>query len=259
MVRGLEKFREYFEAYPDRYVLIGGTAAALAMEQLAGEFRATKDLDIVLTVETIDPGFVKAFWRFVRDGGYEHREKAKGVQGSLGNPQFYRFSKPQDKAFPEMLELFSRVPDTITFSGEGHLTPIPPGDEASSLSAILLNDDYYNFLHDHTRTVNGLSFVGAECLIPLKARAYLDLYTRKETGAAIDSNDVKKHKNDIFRLYAILNPQDRHNLADHIKKDLQAAFQLIRQDVTIDLKALGLRGKSVEDILKELEAVYRVK
>jgi hypothetical protein len=50
VVKGLEKFREYFEAYPDRYVLIGGTAAALAMEQLAGEFRATKDLDIVLTL-----------------------------------------------------------------------------------------------------------------------------------------------------------------------------------------------------------------
>jgi hypothetical protein len=138
MVRGLEKFREYFEAYPDRYVLIGGTAATLATEQLAGVFRATKDIDIVLTVETLDPNFSKAFWRFIQDGGYEHREKADS------SPQFYRFSKPQDKTFPETLELFSRVPDIITFSGEGHLTPIPPGDEASSLSAILLNDDYYH-------------------------------------------------------------------------------------------------------------------
>jgi hypothetical protein len=56
-----------------------------------------------------------------------------------------------------------------------------------------------------------------------------------------------------------LNPQDRHNLADHIKKDIQAAFQLIRQDVTIDLKALGVRGKSVEDALKDLKAIYGVK
>jgi hypothetical protein len=253
MVRGLEKFREYFEAFPDRYVLIGGTAATLAMEQLAGEFRATKDLDIVLTVETLDPEFTKNFWRFVHDGGYEHREKAGGP------PQFYRFSRPKDKTFPEMLELFSRVPDTITFSGEGHLTPIPPGDEASSLSAILLNDDYYHFIHDHKRTAGGLSFIGAECLIPLKARAYLDLYTRKEAGAPIDSSDVKKHKNDMFRLYAILNPQDRYTLADLIKTDLQAAFQLILQDAALDLKILGIRGKTVEDILGELEAIYRVK
>jgi hypothetical protein len=250
MVRGLEKFREYFETYPDRYVLIGGIAATLAMEQLAGEFRATKDIDIVLIMETLDTEFTKAFWHFVHDGDYEHREKADG------SPQFYRFSKPQDKNFPEMLELFSRVPDTITFSGEGHLTPIPAGDEASSLSAILLNDDYYYFIHDHKRTMNGLSFIGAECLIPLKARAYLDLYTRKEAGATFDSSDIKKHRNDIFRLYTILNPQDRYNLADRITKDLQATFQLIRQNTRIDLKTLGIRGKSIGDILRELEAIY---
>jgi hypothetical protein len=44
-------------------------------------------------------------------------------------------------------------------------------------------------------------------------------------------------------------------LADLIKKDLQAAFQLIRQDTAIDLKNLGIR-RSIEDILKELEAIY---
>jgi hypothetical protein len=250
MVRGLEKFREYFESYQDRYVLIGGTAATLAMEQLAGEFRATKELDIVLCVETLDPEFTKTFWRFIHDGDYEHREKADG------SPQFYRFSKPQDKTFPEMLELFSRVQDTISFSGEGHLTPIPPGDAASSLSAILLNDNYYHFIHDHKRTLNGLSYIGAECLIPLKARAYLDLYARKEAGAAIDSGDIKKHKNDIFRLYAILNPQDRYNVVNTITNDLQTAFQLIRQDTTIDLKTLGVREKAVEDVLRELETIY---
>jgi hypothetical protein len=127
------------------------------------------------------------------------------------------------------------------------------------LSAILLNDDYYHFIHDHKRTLNGLSFIGAECLIPLKARAYLDLYTRKEAGAIIDSGDVKKHKNDIFRLYGILNPQDRYNLADLIKNDLRAAFQLIRQDTVIDLKAFGVRGKTVDGVLRELEAVYGVR
>jgi predicted DNA-binding transcriptional regulator AlpA len=34
---------------------IGGTAATLAMKEVAGGFRATKDLDIVLTLE--NPGF----------------------------------------------------------------------------------------------------------------------------------------------------------------------------------------------------------
>ena len=48
MVRGLDVFREYFAGHADQFVLIGGTAATLAMEDAGLEFRATKDLDIVL-------------------------------------------------------------------------------------------------------------------------------------------------------------------------------------------------------------------
>jgi hypothetical protein len=33
MVNGLDRFREHFAAYTDRYVLIGGTASSLAMEE----------------------------------------------------------------------------------------------------------------------------------------------------------------------------------------------------------------------------------
>lgn len=53
------------------------------------EFRATKDLDIILCVELLDANFVKAFWQFVRDGNYEIQEKASGEK------QFYRFMKPK--------------------------------------------------------------------------------------------------------------------------------------------------------------------
>ena len=48
MVRGLDVFREHFTGHADQFVLIGGTAATLAMEEAVLEFRATKDLDIVL-------------------------------------------------------------------------------------------------------------------------------------------------------------------------------------------------------------------
>lgn len=49
MVRGLDLFRETFAAYADQYLLIGGTAASLTMEDAGLQFRATKDLDIVLS------------------------------------------------------------------------------------------------------------------------------------------------------------------------------------------------------------------
>lgn len=46
MVMGLDIFRTWFADHADQYILIGGTAATLAMEEAGLEFRATKDLDI---------------------------------------------------------------------------------------------------------------------------------------------------------------------------------------------------------------------
>lgn len=70
MVNGLGRFREHFAGYEDRYVLIGGTASALAMEELGGEFRVTRDLDIVLCIEVLDPEFAAAFWGLVLWAGW---------------------------------------------------------------------------------------------------------------------------------------------------------------------------------------------
>jgi hypothetical protein len=63
MVKGLGIFREWFAAYANQYVLIGGTAASLAMEEAGLTFRATKDLDIVLHVEVLTPAFGAVFWQ----------------------------------------------------------------------------------------------------------------------------------------------------------------------------------------------------
>lgn len=107
MVRGLDLFRERFKAFADRYVLIGGTACDLILEEAGLHFRATKDLDIVLCIESVDARFAQAFWAFVKEGGYQVQASAEG------KPWFYRFQKPADPAYPAMLELFSRVPDAL--------------------------------------------------------------------------------------------------------------------------------------------------
>ena len=51
MVKGIDRFRAHFEDLNDRYVLIGGAACFLALDKAGLEFRATKDLDIVLCVD----------------------------------------------------------------------------------------------------------------------------------------------------------------------------------------------------------------
>ena len=140
MVKGLDSFRSYFAGFEDCYVLIGGTACDLNFASAALPFRATRDLDIVLCVEALTPDFSRQFWRFVAEGGYERREK------SSGNRRFYRFSHPLNADFPMLLELFSRKPDFIPEDYDGIIAPIPMGEEASSLSAILLDDTYYRFI-----------------------------------------------------------------------------------------------------------------
>ena len=59
MVSGFTKFRERFQGFEKQYVIIGGTACDLIMENEELPFRATKDVDIVLIVESITAEFGK--------------------------------------------------------------------------------------------------------------------------------------------------------------------------------------------------------
>lgn len=166
MVRGLDTFREYFRGFENQYVLIGGAACDILFANNEGQFRATRDLDMVLIVEALTPEFGEKFWEFVEAGQY--RNKAT----SAGKPQFYRFDKPEKEAYPKMIELFART-DFELKEMDG-LTPIHIDDEVSSLSAILLNEDYYNVLLAGREVVQELSVLRPEYLILFKAKAYLD-------------------------------------------------------------------------------------
>jgi hypothetical protein len=119
VVRGLDVFREHFAGHADQFVLIGGTAATLAMEEAGLEFRATKDLDIVLHIEALSPSFGEVFWRFVEAGRYGIRQAS-----DTGKPVYYRFQKPADERFPVMLELFCRAP-TASSSLKAVTSPDP--------------------------------------------------------------------------------------------------------------------------------------
>lgn len=249
MVKGLERFREHFKVFADRYVLIGGTACDLAFAEVGIEFRATKDLDIVLCVEALDAEFGRAFWEFVTQGGYASQ------QSSTGKRKFYRFTRPSNSDCPFMLELFSRVPDALTVAAGSALTPIPIDDAVSSLSAILLDTDYYDWIRMGRREIDGIPIVRAEHLLPLKAKAWLDLRQRKRSGQTIDSRDINKHKNDVFRLYSIIDPDFRVSMSGAIATDMREFVREMTSD-TVDLKSLGLAKSTKEAALAALDAMY---
>ena len=251
MVRGIESFRSWFNGFEDRYVIIGGTACDLLMSDAGLDFRATKDLDIVLIIESVDSEFAARFWQFVKTAGYKHINK------STGKSQFYRFSSPVSPEYPAMIELFSRKPDAVLIPEDAVLTPLPADDDVSSLSAILLNEDYYEFLRHGTTEIDGMTILDAIHLIPFKAKAWIDLSERRAMGQQIDSRNIKKHKNDVFRLTELLpdNAAAPKYMPESIQTDMLRFTERISGE-DIDLTQLGMSGKNKNDILEKLRSVY---
>lgn len=249
MVSGVENFRKWFAEYTDQYTIIGGTACDLLMSEDGLDFRATRDIDMVLIVESLTPEFGRRFWEYVKAAGYEHRNK------STGEPQFYRFSKPSSREYPYMIELFSGRVDAIELPEDAVLTPLPLDDEISSLSAILMDADYYQFLREGKVVLNDIPVLDAAHLIPFKAKAWLDLTERNQNGEHVDSKNIRKHKNDVFRLSILLTSDIRVILSAAIRSDLEKFFSAMEAE-TIDLKAFGIRSQSQQEILQKLKTIY---
>jgi hypothetical protein len=167
----------------------------------------------------------------------------------------YRFQKPGDSSFPAMLELFCRIPDGLRLAPDSHLTPIPIGDSVASLSAIILDDDYYAFIIRGSQVVDSLPWIGAEQLIPLKARAWLDLSDRKQRGEAIDAKDIRKHGNDVIRLSQLLTADSHIDLAPKIGRDMSAFLSAMTGDNTYDPKQLQIKA-TAQEILERVSAAY---
>ncbi len=250
MVKGIDIFRKHFEHYSDKYVLIGGVACYLAHNKAGLDFRATKDFDIVLLIEKIDREFSTVFMDFIRKGKYIHIEK------STKKKRFYRFYKPETKGFPFMLELFTKMPDILNADlQEQNVVKIINETEVLSLSAILMLEEYYDFIKNNIIEISGIPIVNEKILIPLKARAYLDLIKRKELGESIDSHDIKKHKNDVFRLFRLLDPLSKVELNETIKMDMLEFINKVSSDEP-DLKNLGIKNFKFIQIINFLKNIF---
>lgn len=254
MVRGLEIFRQHFKDFTDNYVIIGGTACDIIIDNIGLTPRATKDIDIILIIEALSPEFVAHFWEFVKQGNYDVREKSEEDR------KYYRFQKPQVEEFPFQIELFSRIPDLLDLDEGTHLTPIPVDTEISSLSAILMDDDYYNFTIQHSQFNNGIHLANTEALIGLKAKAFLDYKTRKENGEKIDEKQLRKHKMDIFRLLLLLTPEDNFTIVESIKSDIANFAEVIKDDLPDKqiFKEMGAGNVDVKELFGLLIVAFNL-
>ena len=246
---GIGRFRDHFSAYTDRYVLIGGAAVDMLMNRAGIDFRLTKDLDVVLLVESLDAEFGAAFWEFIRAGGYEHRHK------STGKPCFYRFHTPTDSSFPYVIELFARREGLIELPPEAVIGPLPVTDDVSSLSAIMIDDDYYGFVRSGAFMIDGVPLLGVTHLIPLKARAWVDLTDRRARGENVQGDEIKKHRADVVRLYQLLAPSERVVLPARIAEDLAVFLERAFVD-GYDPARIGLSRTTIDEVIATLREVF---
>ena len=100
----------------------------------------------------------------------------------------------------------------------------------TNTSAILLNDEYYDLLVKGKGTVDGYSLIDIEILILFKIKAWLDMKERKEIGEDIDTKNIRKHKNDIFRLLASVSPTSSIKISVEIQNDVIQFIDLIKED-----------------------------
>lgn len=247
-MNGLEKFKEYFADYSANYVVIGGAACGLYADIYAQTPRVTHDIDTVLVVEALTPDFGRKFWQFVKDAGYSCQETSQGKH------EHFRFRFPASADFPEQVELFSRDIGLLAAPEEARLTPIPMDDDLSSLSAILMNEAYYNYTITHSELINGVHIAQRNSLICLKCRAYIDLANRRAQGEPIDSRKVNKHKRDVFRMVAMLEPVAHYSVPTDLLNDIHTFADMVRTDMPNPdmLKAIGVYGTSADEMLQRL-------
>lgn len=240
-INGLNNFRKFFSENENAYVIIGGTACAIIFDEIGENFRATKDLDVVLIVENINKEFGNKLWDFIKEAGYT-------IETSETKKNFYRFKDPINTDFPKMIELFSRNQGISLFEDQ-HIVPIHISDDVSSLSAILLNDDYYKFMNIGKRVIDGLTVLDEKYIIPFKAKAWCELIERRKEGEKGQSKHIKKHCRDISYLVSLLSPKEKVKLFGQVKIDME---KFINDILTSEFVPDDINSKELHDILSKI-------
>ncbi len=246
MVRGLDVFRDWFEEYPSRYVVIGGMACNLIMAQYGAPERATHDIDMVIVAESFDKAFYGRFISFIKEGGYQHKGKADKYV-------LYRFEQPSNELFPPKIELLSKRPDHLA-GIETDLGRFKTIDATGSLSAILLDDAYYDLLDRGIEVVKGIPVLGLHYLPVFKIHAWANLSDDKAAGKAVHSDEINKHRRDVLRLCALFEPGTEIAVPPSIVPEVKRFVVECPWDDSM-MRNLGLRI-SADEMANLIESSY---
>lgn len=251
-VRGIERFANAMSSCKGGYVLIGGGACSVLFDSEGDSFRATEDLDVVVIVDGEGVEFAAALWAFIKAAGYE-----VGKVGD-GKCTYYRFCLPKGSRraldYPGQIELFARHPDFALEDEMSEVAPLSFDGAISSLSAIILDDGYYEFIRDNATNVEGITLLDALHIIPLKMRAHIDINRSYEEGRHCNDIDRRKHRSDVARLAGLLSSSARLELTGQMRVDAEDFLT----DFTsyVNRQTNRKERARLQDTLSFLEKVY---
>ena len=191
--------------------------------------RATDDIDMILVIEKMTPEFGQRFWEFIDEGKYENLQRKREDKEPV--TELFRFLEPKN-GFPVQIELLSKYPDVLGVPTGFHLTPIPVGEEIPSLSAILLDEEYYRHTIDSSIIEEGICIANPLSLLCLKVKAFLNLTEEKKINPNVRSADIKKHRDDVFKLLAMrIDPFTPVELSATMKDEMRVFINTIEESL----------------------------
>lgn len=214
---GFDHFCAYLKGLETHYVIIGGGAASILMDDEGLEFRATKDVDLVVLTRSKELN--ERILAYIKDGQYKTREATEG------SPRYYRFKNPSKTDCPAMIEIFARNELGLDLGKDQYIIPIKE-DSAERLSAILLDNEYFELIQKNIVTSgSGIPLINAVANICLKARAHRELFDRRQAGdTTAEEKAIQKHLKDIWRLTATLTGEESVTLNGAPAKDIESAI-----------------------------------
>lgn len=249
---GFDHFCNYLKGLEEHYVIIGGGAASILMDDEGMEFRATKDVDLVILTRSKELN--ARLLAYIADGGYKTREASKS------EPRYYRFRYPENKDCPPMIEIFARNESSLELKDGQYIIPVKE-DSAEQLSAILLDDEYFELIRSNLiKSESGIPLINAIANICLKARAHRELLDRKQAGdKTAEEKTIQKHLKDIWRLGATLEGNETIKLTGMPARDIAAAIDKLNALPENQFKqvvsAADTNMKLVMDNLKKVFAI----
>ena len=158
-----------------------------------------------------------------------------------------------------MIELLSRHPDILGEPKGLTIEPIPTSEDTSSLSAIIMDDDFYHFTIEHSKLTNGLRHADSAALIALKSRAYLNLMQDKANGKHVNSKDIKKHRSDVLKNVVIIEdsqitaPEPIVTCIREFVSSIKKEWNTLSEPLS---KALDQDTSFVEALLEQLDGLF---